>query len=131
MTASAEPHRKASRFYRAGVIITALMSLLIVWSSIVRDDGNAIGYFMVIMATGVGWFAAGFRPAGMARTMIGVAAMLILLGIAIATAPVTAGQPGGPLMAILYSAFFAFQWLVAALCFHAAARLDSEMTDGG
>ena len=46
--------------YRAGMAVAVLAAFLIVWTSIVRDDGQAIGSFMVIMAVGVGWFAAGF-----------------------------------------------------------------------
>ena len=63
------------------------------WTTIVRDDGNGIGFFMVIMAAVVGWFAAGFRPAGMARAMFGVAVMQAMVGMLIATAPITASIP--------------------------------------
>ena len=62
------------RAYRVGVAIAVITSLLTAWTTIVRDDGNGIGSFMVILAVAVGWFAAGFRAAGMARAMAGVAA---------------------------------------------------------
>ena len=43
--------------YRAGVALAVLAAFLTVWTTIVRDDGNGAGFFMVIMAVGVGWFA--------------------------------------------------------------------------
>lgn len=76
-----------SRAYRAGVAVALVASFLTVWTTLVRDDGTGIGYFLLIMAAMVGGFSARFRPAGMARTMLGVAIMQALLGVAIATAP--------------------------------------------
>ena len=77
-----------NRAYRAGVAVAVTASFLTVWTTIVGDDGNGIGFFMVIMAALVGAFAAWFRAAGMARTMAGVAVMQLMVG-AIATAPIT------------------------------------------
>ena len=62
--------------------------------------------------------------AGMARTMLGVAVMQALLGVATATAPVTAAVPDGSLRALLFSGVFAALWLVSAACFRGAARKD-------
>jgi hypothetical protein len=97
-------------------------SFLTVWTTIVRDDGNGIGFFMLIMAAAVGAFAAWFRPAGMARTMLGVAIMQVLLGMLIATAPPVASAPEGPFRALLSSGVFAVLWLVSAVLFRAAAK---------
>ena len=108
--------------YRAGVAAGLVTALLTVWTTIVRDDGNGIGFFMLIMAAVIGAFAAGFRPGGMARTMAGVATMQVLLGILIATAPVTAAIPGDPLIILAFSAVFALLWLASAACFRSAAR---------
>ena len=102
------------RAYRAGVAMALLASFLTVWTTVVRDDGTGIGYFMVIMAAVVGAFSAWFRPAGMARTMVGVAVMQVLLGVATATAPSTASMPDGSLKALLFSGFFTALWLVSA-----------------
>ncbi|MEA3058977.1 MAG: hypothetical protein QOE50_389 [Sphingomonadales bacterium] len=110
--------------YRVGAAIALLTSFLTVWTTVVRDDGNGIGFFMLIMAAAVGGFAASFRAAGLARTMFGVAVMQGLLGIAIATAPSTATLPNGSLRALLLSAVFAVFWLVSAAFFRAAARGD-------
>ena len=121
----ANPQRTGgSRAYRAGVGVAVVTSLLTVWTTIVRDDGTGVGWFLVIMAAVVGAFAAWFRPAGMARAMIGVAVMQLLLGIAIATAPITALVPGAVMRALIASGGFAALWLVSAACFRAAAKGD-------
>lgn len=121
----ANPQRTGgSRPYRAGVGVAVVTSFLTVWTTIVRDDGTGVGWFLVIMAAVVGAFAAWFRPAGMARAMIGVAVMQLLLGIAIATAPITALVPGAVMRALIASGGFAALWLVSAACFRAAAKGD-------
>src|SRR5262249_31686510 len=113
-----------SRAYRAGVAIALVASFLTVWTTVVRDDGNGIGFFLLVLAAAVGGFAAWFRPAGMARTMLGVAIMQALLGIALATAPSTASVPDGPLKVLLFSAVFVAMWLMSASFFRAAAKGD-------
>ena len=113
-----------SRAYQAGVAVAVVTSFLTVWTTIVRDDGNGIGFFLLIMAAAIGGFAAWFRPAGMARTMFGVAIMQLLLGMLIATAPSTASLPGGSFKALLFSAVFAGLWVISATFFRAAAKVD-------
>jgi hypothetical protein len=117
-----EEIRAASGAYRAGVAVAIVASFLTVWTTIVRDDGNGMGFFMVIMAVAVGWFAAWFRPAGMARTMLGVAIMQAMAGILVATAPVTANVPGESFKALAFSGFFAMLWLLSGAFFRAAAK---------
>ena len=116
--------RSGSGAYRAGVAVAAVASFLTVWTTIVRDDDNGMGFFMVIMAVGVGWFAAGFRPMGMARTMIGIAIMQTTVGMLIATAPVTANVSGESFKALLFSGFFAVLWLVSGAFFRTAAKTE-------
>lgn len=108
--------------YRAGVALAVVTSFLIAWTTIVRDDGNGVGFFLLIMAAMVGAFAAWGRAAGMARTMLGVAAMQMLLGLAIATAPVVARVPGESVKFLVGGGGFAALWLVAAACFYVAAK---------
>ena len=115
------------RAYRAGVGVAVVTSFLTVWTTIVRDDGTGIGYFLLIMAAVVGAFAAWFRPAGMARTMIGVAVMQVLLGMLIATAPSTASTPDGPFRALLFNCVFAVLWLISAAFFRVAAKRDRAL----
>ena len=111
-----------SRAYRAGAAVALASSFLTVWATIVRDDDSGIGFFLVILAAAVGAFAAWFRAAGMARTMLGVAIMQALFGLAVATAPSTASLPGGAFQALLFNGFFTGLWLVSAALFHAATR---------
>lgn len=115
-----------SRAYRAGVAVAITASFLIVWTTVVRDDGTGMGFFLVIMAAAVGSFAARLQSAGMARTMLGVAIMQLLYGVAIATAPVTARAPDGALKALLFGAFFAALWLVSAAFFRVAAARNPD-----
>jgi len=119
---SLSAQRSRNRRYRAGVAIAVAASLLTAWTTIVRDDGNGIGFFLLIMAALVGAFSAWFRSEGMARTMLGVALMQLLLGIALATAPSIANVPGGSFKALLFSAAFSVLWLISAAFFRAAAR---------
>ena len=114
------------RAYRPGVAVAILASFVTVWTTVVRDDGTGIGWFLVIMAAVVGSFSAWFRPAGMARTMLGVAIMQTLLGVAIATAPSTASTPDGPFKALLFSGFFSALWLLSAAFFRAASKRNQR-----
>ena len=112
------------RAYRAGVAIAVLTSFLIVWTTVVRDDGDGMAWFMLVMAAAVGGFAGGFRPAGMARAMLGVAVMQALLGVGTATAPIVASVPGGSARALLFNGGFAVLWLISASCFRVASKRD-------
>jgi hypothetical protein len=117
-----------SRAYRAGVAVALVTAFLTVWTTLVRDDGTGIGFFLVIMAAVVGGFSAWFQPAGMARTMFGVAIMQALLGVAIATAPSTASMPDGSFKALLFSGFFTALWLISATFFRTATKGDHKAT---
>jgi hypothetical protein len=113
-----------SRAFYAGVAIALVTSFLTVWTTIVRDDGNGIGFLLLVVTAAVGAFAAWFRPAGMARAMLGVAVTQALVGVAVATAPVTASVPNGAFRALAFSGVFMALWLLSALCFRAAATGD-------
>jgi hypothetical protein len=113
-----------SRAYRAGVAVAVVASFLTVWTTLVRDDGSGMSYFLLIMAAVVGGFSAWFRPAGMARTMLGVAIMQTLLGVAAASAPSTASFPDGSVKAWLFSGFFTALWLISATFFRVASNRD-------
>lgn len=117
---------KGHTAYRIGVGVALLTSFLTVWTTIVRDDGHGGGFFMIIMAAGVGVFAARFEPMGVARAMLGVAVMQMAWGALLATAPVIANTPDGSARAMLFNAVFAGLWLVAAACFRAAGRRNSN-----
>ena len=114
--------RAGRRAYRAGVAIAVVTSFLTVWTTIVRDDGNGIGFFLLVMAAMVSALSAWFRPAGMARTMFGVAIMQLLLAIAIATAPSTANTADALSRALLVSGFLTAMWLLSSAFFHISAK---------
>lgn len=111
-----------SRLSRMGVAVAVAASLLTLWTTIVRDDGTGIGYFMLVAAAIVAAASARFQPGGMARAMLGVAIMQILLAALIATAPSTANIPGGATKVLLFAAFFTTLWLISAGLFRAAAK---------
>lgn len=103
--------------YRAGLGVAGLAALLLVWTTIVRDDGSGQGFFLIPMAGAVGGWATRFAAEGMARTMLGVAAMQATFGLAVATAPVTADAPGGVAQVVVYNAVFTALWLGSAILF--------------
>lgn len=111
-----------SRAYGAGVTVAVMVSLLLVWITVVRDDGSGDGFFLVIMGAGAGAWATRFAAAGMARTMLGVAAMQAAFGLAVATAPVTAATPDGVVKVVMFHTVFTALWLVSAALFRRAAK---------
>lgn len=118
---------RPTRAYRAGAAVAVLTAFLTVWTTIVRDDGNGIGFLLLVLAAMVGAFAAWFRPAAMARAMLGVAIMQALLALAIATAPSSANLPDATFRTLLASGGFTVLWLISAACFWAAARGEQKM----
>lgn len=105
------------RRYAAGAGLALATAVLLTWTTIVRDDGSGAGFFLIIMALGVGGFAAEFRAKGMARTMLGVAVMQAMFGLAVATAPITAAAPGGIARALAFNGCFVVLWLMSAALF--------------
>lgn len=128
MTRSDEVAQPAngSGYYRTGIAVAIATSFLTIWTTIVRDDGNGLGFLMLVLAALVGAFSAGLRPAGMARAMLGVAIMQALLGIAVATAPTVASVPGGSFKALLFSGILTALWLMSAALFRFASRSNQD-----
>ena len=52
--------------YRSGIALVRLTAFLIVWTTIVRDDGSGAGNFMIILAAVVGGYAVRFDATGLA-----------------------------------------------------------------
>jgi hypothetical protein len=104
--------------YRAGVAAALATGLAVLWTTIVRDDGNGLGFLMLVLAAAVGAFAVRGRAEGLARAMLGVAVIQAFVGLMIATAPSTEQ----PLRVLLFNGVFAALWLVSAGCFWKAAR---------
>jgi hypothetical protein len=108
--------------YLAGMSVAGVASFLTLLTTVVRDDGHGIGYLMLVMAAAVGSFAAWLRPAGMARTMVGLAGMQLLHAIALATATPIAATAGASLKVMLFGIVFAGLWLASAAFFALAAK---------
>lgn len=125
MTSSVESMSER-RSYRVGVAIAVVTSLVTVWTTVVRDDGNGLGFFLVILTAAVGAFAAWFRSAGMARAMLGVAVTQVLVGVAIATTPLIEAVPGASFRTLAISGIFFALWLISAAFFRAAAKAEIE-----
>ncbi|HET6524942.1 MAG TPA: hypothetical protein VFG17_10555 [Sphingopyxis sp.] len=115
--------------YRGGVAMALIVSFLLIWINLAvgivgEDNPVNFNFFMLIFASAVGAFAARFQPDGMARAMLGTAAVQMLLAIAIATAPSTQREPGGAVGTLVLCGFFAGLWLVSAALFHKASKAE-------
>ena len=113
--------------YRGGVATALVVSFLLIWINLAvgilgEDNPINFSFFLLVMASGVGAFAARLRPDCMARAMFGTAVMQGLLALAIATAPSAANEPRGAAGALVLCGFFAAMWLVSAALFHKAGR---------
>jgi hypothetical protein len=119
---ASNPGRSA---YRTAVAVAIAASFVTWWITIVREDDPythaGIAFMLLPLIAWVGAFAAWFRPAGMARAMLGVAIIQALLDVAIVTAPSAANAPDGLSKTYLASAVFIALWLTSAAFFRAAA----------
>lgn len=112
--------------YRGGVAAALVTSVLLIWINLAvgivgEDNPINFSFFLLVMASAVGAFAARLRPDGMARAMVGTAVMQGLLALAIATAPSIANEPRGTVGALVLCGFFAAMWLVSAALFYKAS----------
>jgi len=116
--------------YLAAAGVGTAAALLEVWMNlavgIVGDTDNPQnqGFFGVIVAAAACTFVARLRPGGMARAMLATAGVQALLGLMVATAPITARDPMGAGGVALFSAVFTAAWLSSAALFHMSARAD-------
>ena len=117
--------------YRAGAALAVAAAFLLIWINlavgIVGDVDNPtnLGFFLLVLAAGVGVYAAELRARGMARAMLAVGAVQLLLGALIATAPSTARvEPMGAWGVLAISGFFAALWLISAALFRRASRSE-------
>ena len=114
--------------YRAGVTLALAASFLLAWVNLVagvtgnQDNPVNFGFFVLVLAPAVSAFAVRGRAEGMARAMLGVAAMQAILTALAVTAPSTANSPRGIAGVMLLSGYFAALWLGSAAAFWQAAR---------
>jgi hypothetical protein len=115
--------------YRLAATIAVLTGLLTFWMRMVGSEDNPanLGYFAVVMAAAACAFTAKLRPEGMARAMLATAGVQALIGLAVATAPITAQiERYGVTGVVRQAALFVALWLVAAALFHRSARRATE-----
>ena len=115
--------------YRSGAAVALAAGFLEVWMNlavgIVGDTDNTQnqGFFGVVVAAAACAFVARLRPDGMARAMLATAGVQALLGLMVATAPVTARvEPMGATGVLMLSGLFTALWLVSAALFHRSSR---------
>ena len=115
--------------YRGALALALAASFLQIWVNlavgIVGEPDNPVnqGFYGVVVTAAACAFTARFRPDGMARAMLAVAAVQALLAVMVATAPSTArDDPMGAIGVLALSGFFTAFWLVSAASFRRSAR---------
>lgn len=121
--------------YRGGVTVALAVSFLLLWVNVAvgivgsEDNPVNLSFFMLVLIAAIGAFSADFRPAGMARAMLGTAGVQMLLALIIGTAPSTQHDPAGVVGLAILSAFFATLWLTSAALFRHAAKTGEVRAD--
>lgn len=115
--------------YRIGIGVALAAAFLETWMNLAvgivgsTDNAQNQGFFGVVVAAAACSFVARLRPDGMARAMLATAGVQALLGLMVATAPVTARvEPMGPGGVLLLSGLFVALWLVSAALFQWSAH---------
>jgi hypothetical protein len=123
------PHPRTA--YRAGLGLALLAILMLVWLAlgvgIIGGDGDPVNrVYVTVLAIGlVGAVLARFRPRGMGRTVLAMAAAQ--LAIAVIASIAGWGLPySGPVEILAINAFFVAMFVVSALLFRRAARTQLE-----
>ena len=114
---------------RIGIGVALAAAFLETWMNLAvgivgsTDNAQNQGFFGVVVAAAACSFVARLRPDGMARAMLATAGVQALLGLMVATAPVTARvEPMGPGGVLLLSGLFVALWLVSAALFQWSAH---------
>ena len=118
--------------YRAAFGLWILASLLQVWANLAvgivggEDNPQNQGFFGVVVAGGACAFVARLRAEDMARAMLATAGVQALLGLATATAPITAKiDRMGARGVVIVTIVFCTMWLMSAGLFALSARRDA------
>ena len=117
--------------YRIGIGVALAAAFLETWMNLAvgivgsTDNAQNQGFFGVVVAAAACSFVARLRPDGMARAMLATAGVQALLGLMVATAPITARvEPMGSTGVLMLTGMFTTLWLLSAALFHRSARLD-------
>jgi hypothetical protein len=114
--------------YKAGVATALAAAFLLVWVNLAvgivgtEDDPHNAAYFCEVLLAAATAFAAGLRPAGMARAMFATAGFQILVTALYAFGGWRAGEPPGFAGLLGLNMAFASLWLAAAGLFWKSAR---------
>ncbi len=116
--------RRAAGFtHRAATAIAIAGGLMLFWGNLavgfIGDEDNPanLAFYVLLLAGLAGGFLAGFRPRGLARVLLAMAAAQVLLGaIAIAY------QLDDPIGLARLTGIFTAIWLAASLLFRHAGR---------
>ena len=114
--------------YRIGAGLAVLASVLLLWINgavgIIGSENNSANllYLAVIAAAVVGAVASRFRASGLCVTMVGAAALQLLIGAIAVSRRWGEGSENWPRAVIVLSILFALIWLASALMFRRAAR---------
>jgi hypothetical protein len=111
--------------YRIAAAVAVAVSLLQIWMRMVGSEDNPanLGFFGVVITAGACAFTARFRAEGMARAMLATAGAQALIGLAVATAPISVHiERHGPAGVVMQSGLFVALWLISAGLFWRSAR---------
>ena len=123
--------------YRSGIAVAVAVSFLQVWMNLAvgivveTDNPQNAGFFGVVVTAAACAFVARLRPDGSARAMLATAGVQALLGLMVATAPITARDPMGAGGVAMLSGVFVALWLASAALFHRSARADAAAASPG
>jgi len=116
--------------WHGGVAVALAASALQMWMNLAvgivgsTDNPQNQGFFGVVVAAAACAFVARLQPDGMARAMLATAGVQALLGLMVATAPVTAQDPMGSGGVLALTGLFTALWLTSAALFHRSARAE-------
>ncbi len=116
----------ANRCYRAGVVVAAVTSFLLVFVNLAvgiigsEDNVANLMFFGVLAIALLGSLIARFRAAGMARALVATACVQALVAAAAIALVPDAASPPAEILGI--TALFGGLWLLSAWLFRTAAR---------
>lgn len=114
--------------YRLAAAIAVAVSFLTIWTRMVGSEENPanLAYFTVVMAAAACAFTARLKAQNMARAMLATAGVQAMVGLAVATAPITAQiERHGVTGVVIQSALFVSLWLLSAALFHRSTRIEA------
>lgn len=125
--------RRASGFaHRAGTAIAIAGGLLLFWGNLavgfIGDEDNPanLAFYALLLAGVAGGFLAGFRPRGLSRVLLAMAAAQILIGVIAITS-----ELDDPTSLAKLTGIFTAIWLISSLLFRHASRRTAGHDEAG